>query len=156
MCQAQFKGLSGNYSLHSPFQWAAEQQEKRCLCHTSQNQGSVPDWGCPGVRTQPYLSGEAPPQVHGTRASFVGLQPQHHCGGQLVMGSAATGLLLQVQGNKEGQRQEVKIPPKPKWGLAWHTPQATGQVSLSPLLQHSLLQTILSVLIPLIFQSKSS
>lgn len=61
--------------------------------------------GCPGCRTQPYLSGEAPPQVHGTRASFVGLQPQHHCGGQLVMGSAATGLLLQVQENKKGQAE---------------------------------------------------
>lgn len=78
--------------------------KERCLCSTSPKQHSVPAWGCPEVgRTQPYLSGEAPPQVHGTRASFVGLQPQHHRGGQLVMGSAATGLLLQVEGNKKGQ-----------------------------------------------------
>lgn len=137
MCQAQFKGLSGNYTLHSPFHWAAEQQEKRCLYNTSQKQCFVPDWGSWVCRTQPYLSGEAPPQVHGTRASFIGLQPQHHCGGQLVMGSAATGLLLQGEGNKKGQGQKVKIPPKAKWGLAWQTPQATGQVSLTPLMQHN-------------------
>lgn len=42
-----------------------------------------------------YLSGEAAPEVHGARARFVGLQPQHHRGGQLVMGGATTGLLLQ-------------------------------------------------------------
>lgn len=41
-----------------------------------------------------YLSGQAASQVHGARAGFVGLQPQHHCRGQLVMGSTATGLLL--------------------------------------------------------------
>lgn len=69
------------------------------------------------------------------------------------MGSAATGLLLQVEENKKGQRQKVKIPAKPKWGLAWQTPQATGQVSLTPLIQHHLLKTILSVHIPLIFSN---
>jgi len=42
-----------------------------------------------------YLSGKAASEVHGARAGFVGLQPQHHRGGQLVMGGATTGLLLQ-------------------------------------------------------------
>lgn len=94
-------------------------------------------------RTQPYLSGEAAPQVHGSRASFVGLQPQHHRGGQLVMGSAATGLLLQ---GTEG----TELKPWSWTGLAH--PKATGQESVTPLLQHRLSQTALGVLIPLIFQ----
>lgn len=50
---------------------------------------------------QLYLSGKAASEVHGTRAGFVGLQPQHHRGGQLVMGSATTGLLL---GDETGVR----------------------------------------------------
>lgn len=41
-----------------------------------------------------HLSGKAASEVHGARAGFVGLQPQHHRGGQLVMGSAAAGFLL--------------------------------------------------------------
>lgn len=41
-----------------------------------------------------YLSREAASEVHGARAGFVGLQPEHHCGGQLVMGGATTGFLL--------------------------------------------------------------
>lgn len=43
---------------------------------------------------QLYLSGKAASKVHGAGAGFVGLQPQHHCGGQLVMGGAATGFFL--------------------------------------------------------------
>ena len=48
-----------------------------------------------GTAHPPYLSGKAASEVHGARAGFVGLQPQHHRGGQLVVGGATTGLLLQ-------------------------------------------------------------
>lgn len=41
-----------------------------------------------------YLSRKAASEVHGARAGLVGLQPEHHCGGQLVMGGATTGFLL--------------------------------------------------------------
>lgn len=147
----KFKGLSGNYTPLSPFLWAAEQRQRRCLYNTSQKQGAVPDWGsgCAGrqgqpCRTQPYLSGEAPPQVHGTRASFIGLQPQHHCGGQLVMGSAATGLLLQVQGTRRDRDRRLKSSQS-QMGAGLADPTAT------PLMQHSLSKTILSVHISLIF-----
>lgn len=149
MCQAQSKGLSGNYTLLSPFLWAAEQQE-RCLYNTSQSKVLCLTglWVCrrqgQPCRTQPYLSGEAPPQVHGTRASFVGLQPQHHCGGQLVMGSAATGLLLWVQGTKRDREKRLKSSQSQR-GAGLADPTAT------PLMQHSLLKTILGVHIPLIF-----
>lgn len=43
---------------------------------------------------QLYLSGKAASEVHGARAGFVGLQPEHHRGRQLVVGGAATGFLL--------------------------------------------------------------
>jgi len=60
---------------------------------------------------QTYLSGEAPAKVHGTRTSFISLQPQHHCGGQLVMSSTAAGFLLEEGGQGKGKTQKVTNPP---------------------------------------------
>ena len=45
-----------------------------------------------------YLPGEGASQVHCARPRLVGLQPQHGCGGQLVVCAPTTRLLLWTSG----------------------------------------------------------
>ena len=49
------------------------------------------------------LSSERSSQVHSSRVSLDGLQPQHDRTGQLVVGIATLGLLL--EGGREGGRE---------------------------------------------------
>lgn len=98
-----------------------QQVDGQLPIHALSNQGEVPIclWRQQALAEAGrglYLSGQAASQVHGARARLVGLQPQHHRGGQLVMGSAATGLLL---GDKEHNvtlgtaAEEGAVEPRP-------------------------------------------
>lgn len=75
----------------------------RATAHSSASTSPVAGSGGHGHL---YLSGEAASEVHGAGAGLVGLQPQHHRGGQLVMGGAATGFLLGTR-----QRSEPWVQP---------------------------------------------
>lgn len=76
---------------------------------------------------QTYLSGKAPAKVHGTRTSFISLQPQHHCGGQLVMSSTTAGFLLEEGGQEKGKTQKVTNPPETEKWLAIEPHEEKGR-----------------------------
>lgn len=56
-------------------------------------------------RSTPYLSCKAAAQVHGTGAALGCLEPQHDGGGEFIVSSATTGLLLLATQTHQAMRQ---------------------------------------------------
>lgn len=57
----------------------------------------------------PYLSCKAATQIHGTRATFGCLKPQHDGGGEFIVSVTTATLLLLTQHIEQAMRQQFTL-----------------------------------------------